>query len=109
MNKLHSLVLAIILLAGGISVATAQDFDKGLQAYDAGDYQTALQEWLPLAEQGYVAAQNNLGLIYREGLGVPQDYAETAKWYRLAAEQGDVAAQNNLALMYSRGLVSLPL
>ena len=103
MNKLHSLVLAIILLAGGISVATAQDFDKGLQAYDAGDYQTALQEWLPLAEQGYVAAQNNLGLIYREGLGVPQDYAETAKWYRLAAEQGEARAQFALGWQFEKG------
>ena len=25
-----------------------------------------------------------------DGEGVPQDYAEAVKWYRLAAEQGDV-------------------
>jgi TPR repeat protein len=34
---------------------------------------------------------------------VPQDYAEAAKWYRLAASQGDVRAQNSLGLMYSDG------
>ena len=57
MNKLHSLVLAITLLAGGVSVATAQDYDKGVAAYNAGDYQTALQEWRPLTEQGDASAQ----------------------------------------------------
>ena len=31
-----------------------------------------------------------------KGLGVPQDYAEAAKWYRLAAEQGDTKAQCKL-------------
>jgi hypothetical protein len=28
----------------------AQDFDKGVAAYQAGDFATALQEFLPLAE-----------------------------------------------------------
>ena len=36
-------------------------------------------------------------------LGVPQDYAEAAKWYRLAAEQNNAAAQYNLSLMYANG------
>ena len=33
-------------------------------------------------------AQTNLGNRYRNGEGVPQDYKEAVKWYRLAAEQG---------------------
>ena len=41
------------------------------------------------AEQGNAAAQYNLGVMYDNGEGVPQDYAEAAKWYRLAAEQGE--------------------
>ena len=57
MNKLHSLVLAITLLVGSVSVATAQDYDKGVAAYNAGDYQTAVQEWRPLTEQGDASAQ----------------------------------------------------
>ena len=57
MNHLHSLVLAITLLVGSVSVATAQDYDKGVAAYNAGDYQTALQEWRPLTEQGDASAQ----------------------------------------------------
>jgi TPR repeat protein len=35
-------------------------------------------------------------VIYHEGWGVPQDYAEAVKWYRTSAEQGDASAQNRL-------------
>ena len=40
------------------------------------------------AEEGVAEAQFNLGVMYAEGRGVPQDDAEAARWYRLAAEQG---------------------
>ena len=104
MNKLHSVVLAITLLLGSVSVATAQNFNKGFDAYNAGDYQTAVQEWRPLAEQGNSDAQSNLGLMYYKGIGVPQDYAEALKWYRLAAEEGVAVAQKNLGYLYDRGI-----
>ena len=35
--------------------------------------------------------------------GVPQNYAEALKWYRLAADQGDADAQYNLGVMYANG------
>ena len=53
------------------------------------------------AEQGDVNAQNNLGVMYFQGQGVPQDYKEAAKWLRLAAVKGNKTAQKNLdAAMY---------
>ena len=56
------------------------------------------------AEAGDATAQNNLGAMYAEGLGVPQDDAEAVAWYRRAAEQGDARAQYNLGGMYAEGL-----
>jgi hypothetical protein len=56
-----------------------------------------------LAEQGFPAAQYNVGVMYYEGRDVPQDYAEAVKWYRKAAEQGDANAQYNLGGMYYQG------
>uniref|UniRef100_UPI000382E129 tetratricopeptide repeat protein n=1 Tax=Marinobacter gelidimuriae TaxID=2739064 RepID=UPI000382E129 len=47
--------------------------------------------------------QYSLGIMYGNGHGVSQDYAEAAQWYRRAAEQGTVDAQLSLALMYYRG------
>lgn len=79
-----ALVALAISVFGGS--AGAQKFDKGSEAYESGDFATALQEWRPLAEEGDARAQYNLGLMYELGQGVPQDFTETARWYRLAAE-----------------------
>jgi TPR repeat protein len=41
--------------------------------------------------------------MYAKGQGVPQDYKEAVRWFRLAAEQGDAGAQYNLGWMYAKG------
>ena len=82
----------------------AQNFDVGLAAAQKGDYATALQEWRPLAEQGYAAAQANLGVLYDGGMGVPQNYNKAASWYRAAAEQDNVRAQRGLGWIWVRHL-----
>jgi len=79
------------------------DFKAGVEAYQRGDYATALTEFRLLAQQGNAVAQSNLGLMYDFGRGVPQDYAEAARWYRRAAEQGYAGAQSSLGLMYLEG------
>ena len=57
----------------------------------------------PSSRGGHVDAQYNLGGVYEQGVGVPQDYAEAVKWYRLAAEQGHASAQHNLGILYREG------
>jgi len=87
---------------GSSSVAWA-DFKDGIAAVERGDYATALKEFRALAEQGHASAQYNLGAMYENGHGVPQDYKTALKWYKLAAEQGYALAQINLGLMYALG------
>ncbi len=55
------------------------------------------------AEQGDAASQSNLGIMYDNGDGVPQDDVEAVRWWRLAAEQGYAVAQYNLGYMYGNG------
>ena len=55
------------------------------------------------SSQGYVKAQYNLGFMYANGRGVPENDAEAVKWYRKAADQGYAKAQYNLGLMYDNG------
>ena len=43
------------------------------------DYTKALNWTLKAAEQGSAVAKNYLGIIYADGLGVSQDYAEAAR------------------------------
>src|SRR5262245_16842341 len=57
----------------------------------------------PMAEQGYPAAQYNLGVYYANGQGVPQDYVEAVKWFRLAAAQGEPHAQYALGAVFANG------
>jgi TPR repeat protein len=46
---------------------------------------------------------NNIGWLYRNGLGVPQDYAEAMRWYRKAADAGDSSAMTNIGGLYENG------
>jgi len=64
---------------------------------------TGLAQLRALAEQGDPLAQNNLGFMYANGEGVPEDDVEAVRWYRLAAEQGNALAQSNLGVMYQNG------
>ena len=82
---------------------SAQDYQKGYDAYQAGDYAKTLKELHPLAEQGLAEAQFILGGMYLNGRGVPQDYDEAVKWFRLAAEKGNASAQADLGGMYATG------
>jgi hypothetical protein len=41
--------------------------------------------------------------MYADGQGVPQNYVEAVKWFRLAADQGAAAAQYNVGHMYDKG------
>ena len=93
------LVIATILSLAFNPLA-AQDYNKGLVAYNDGRFLIAVQEWTPLAKKGDVYAQGHLGFMYRTGQGIPQDFAEAIKWYRLAAEQGDDYSQYDLGVMY---------
>jgi len=79
------------------------EFEKGVRAYEEGDYATALLEFRQLAEKGYAAAQNDLGAMYANGVEVPQDYQEAAQWFHRAAAQGHVRAQYALGVMYKKG------
>ena len=47
-----------------------------------------------------ISAQLLLGINYSTGQGVPQDYAEAMRWYRLAADQGHPGGQFLLAANY---------
>lgn len=65
---------------------------------------TAAATWFrKAAEQGYAFAQSNLGTLYRDGRGVPENDAEAVVWFRKAADQGDPVAQFLLGGQYATG------
>ena len=95
--------LTVVVLIGSVRISFSADYIEGHTAARNGNYATALRKFRALAEQGSANAQYSLGLMYNNGLGVKQDYKESAKWYLKSVEQGHVEAQYNLGLMYGNG------
>jgi TPR repeat protein len=95
--------VASILIVTGCTTAADGNIKSGLKAFNREDYETALNLWLPLAEQGNAVAQHNLGIIYENGKGVAVDYPEAFQWYSKAAESNYAPSQINLGRMYDSG------
>lgn len=93
--------LLLTFLSMTIAVPAWAGFQEGADAYYRGDYQTAMSEWMPLANSGNAEAQNAIGALYDHGLGVMTDEAEAFRWYSLAANQGYPMAMRNLGTMYA--------
>ena len=67
------------------------------------DYPLAADWYRKSAAQGIAAAQNNLGLMFAEGRGVPLDTGRAAQLWLAAGHNDHPIAQYNLALAYFRG------
>ncbi len=89
----------------------SSDYQHGLDAYMAGDFDTALSEWQAVVESppGTVppAVQAEtlyaIGMMFWLGQGVEQDTRESASWLHLAAGMNHAGAQNKLGFLYSSG------
>ena len=73
MNKLFFLLLAGCLLTTAPVWAAEGDWDRARNAHERGDYAAEVATVRPLAEKGVPFAQFNLGVLYDQGKGVPQD------------------------------------
>jgi len=87
-------VAAILLVGRGFS---SNNFDKGQTEFEVGNYQAAIELWMPLAKNGHEAAQVGLATIFRCGDNATKDPAAAFEWYELAAAQGNAAAQRWLS------------
>lgn len=94
----------VLLVAGAMTLAATPvlpDYYDGLVAYEGREFPAAVRELEPLALQGDPRAQNLLGLLYRDGNGVPQDFVRAHQWLNLAAAAGQAdaaTARDELAL-----------
>ena len=82
-GKLAFLLIALVVLAG----------------FQPGPAKTQdLEQLRKAAEQGHPGAQYNLGNMYNNSEGVPQDYVQAHKWVNLAASRttGEVAENSRI-------------
>ncbi|MCD8161345.1 MAG: hypothetical protein LUE61_09305 [Clostridiales bacterium] len=74
--------------------------DAGADAYQQGDYETAVRLYWKAAELGSVIALSNLGYCYYYGRSVPVDREMAKKCWAQAAMSGDIAATYKLGDLY---------
>ena len=101
--RLAGLASVVAAFLGGAATA---GYDDGTAAYARGDYARALQEWLPLAGRGDVAAELRVGQMLRDRQGVRwRDFEGAAAWFRRAAAQGSAEAQYALGRLHYEGFL----
>lgn len=79
------------------------DFLAGRQAWEAREYDQALEALLRAGEQGHREAQYLCGRIYQQCSQAEGRERLALTWYRRAAKQGHLAAQLSCAAMYAEG------
>jgi hypothetical protein len=100
-EKVRRLTIAVLSLLGFVSPAWA-DFDDGMTAYRAKDFELAFQEFKAEAIKGHQTAQFNIGVMYYRGEGVDKDLVRAFSWIELSTERGDllnIEAEEVLILM----------
>ncbi len=113
MRQRVGLVLTILwLTVAGHAIALtgpelANEFDRGLKAYDAKQYQVAFQIWWHIKDQD-LAAMRNVALMLRNGQGVGKDPQKAESLLRTAAATGMPNAEVDLAEMYLNGETGSP-
>jgi len=103
MKTLGWLLVALTLGSVGTIFPAHADFAAGERAYEAGDYETALNEWLPLAEAGDRDAQVQTGILFYYGHGVQKDLNKATDWFLKAARQGQLKALNMVGNVFYDG------
>ncbi len=80
-----------------------QEFERGVSAFRAEDYESAWFRFWGLARSGDPEAQFNLAQLYRLGRGIQRDLVQARRWYERAAERGYGPAQYQLGVLWERG------
>ena len=93
---------AFYLALGAVSPGGGAE-DRAYQAFQQGQYLTALHEAERDAARGEASAHTLIGRIHAEGLGVARDFAKAAEAYEKGAELGDVGAQFALGVLLAQG------
>ncbi len=104
LSVLLKALFVLLLLCLYTMAYAVTNYNTGAFYFANGDYNTALQIWAPLAQEGNPAAQYSIGLLYDQGKGVKKDPQTALKYFQAAVKQNLPAAQYYLGVKYYAGL-----
>ena len=93
----------LIVICLWAPTSSAEDLPTANDAFERGEYVTALELYETLAGQGNAEAQFQLGLMYEQGLGTDADRQTAQRYYQQAAEQQSPQALDALGTLYLKG------
>jgi len=96
MTQHYRLLLSAIIIAILALPVQAASFKQAKKLYAAQDYSAAIAELKPLAKAGNADANNLLGELYLQGLGVEANTAKAKSLFEASAGTGHLAALGNL-------------
>lgn len=67
------------------------------------EYQVAMKDLIPIAEEGHPPAQMLLAWMYEHGRGTTREPAHAFRWYQAAAQRGVTEAQYAIGTRYAEG------
>lgn len=91
------------IIAANPNLIATTNIEAGLQLFIPDHNRASLEDLKAKAKQGDAVAEFTIGVLYKHGIGVPQDYAEAAKWFQRAAKHGQGEAQFCLGKLYQHG------
>ena len=92
---------ALLLITAAAAILAAPvlaDTKAGVEAWERGDYKSAVDQWRQQAANGDADAMFNLGQAYKLGRGVPVDTQKSESYYRQAADKGHEQAADYYGL-----------
>jgi TPR repeat protein len=104
----------MLLLLLTITPSLPADYQSGLDAYNSGDYETAMQQWQEAAATPrttlnsavYAETYYAIAMLYWQGQGVPRDYHQARDWLVKAADLNHAGAQAKLGYLYTDGIAA---
>ncbi len=86
-----------------LNIPIPNEYDMGILAFDAGEYQKALNLFRKAADAGNVEAMYNAGIVLQNHIK-PANQTEAFRYFKLAADKGHEKAQQNTGTMLGWGV-----
>lgn len=99
-QTLHSAIFAAFLAGASPTLA---DIEGARDLMEAGQFEAAMEAFLPAARSGNADAEELIGVMYALGLGVERDDVRAFEWYLRSAMKGHPGAQSGVGWYYEVG------
>ena len=96
-------VTADQIMAANPTLKVTTNIQAGVQIFIPDNNRVNLEELEAKARHNDAVAECTIGVMYKQGNGVPQDYVQAARWFQRAAHHDQGDAQFCLGELYQHG------